>query len=216
MEFLNALITGPVLPATVMAGLMLCWSILAIFGTLDLDLASDIDVDMDMDVDISDMSVTSNGLGYVALRWLNIGQVPLMIWGCVLAVNWWVVSVSTWIFGYSNFFQDSPGWLWSTLLAGINLGIAIVITKYLTAPMKHWFVVEKITARNLVGQECEISSLEATPEFGQVKYKTDGAPLLLNVRTDGEHLMKGTRVWITHYDAKQRVYIVTPTGTGED
>ena len=68
-------------------------------------------------------------------------------------------------------------------------------------------------SKSLIGKEAEISSYEATSEHGQVKYKTDAAPLLLNVRTDGPHLEKGTRVWITHYDPKRRVYIVSATTT---
>jgi hypothetical protein len=77
--------------------------------------------------------------------------------------------------------------------------------------MRGWFTSEKLTSKSLIGQECEISSHEASPEFGQVKFKTDGSPLLLNVRTDGPHLAKGERVWITHYDPARRVYIVSPT-----
>lgn len=217
LEFFNAMITGPVLPATILAGMMMAWSLFALVGVLDLDLPSDLDLDLDLDldVDVSDVSVASTGVGYAALKWLNLGRVPLMIWGCVLAIAFWAISLASWLFVESRFFEASPSILWTVLLSAKSLILAILATKFITRPMQRWFVVEKITARNLVGQECTISSLEATPDFGQVKYKTEGAPLLLNVRTDGEHLAKGTQVWITHYDAKKRVYIVTPTGTNE-
>lgn len=77
--------------------------------------------------------------------------------------------------------------------------------------MKGWFVVERLDSQSLIGKECQISSSVASIDFGQVKFKTEGSPLLLNVRTDGPSLAQGTHVWITHYDPKRRVYIVSPT-----
>jgi len=79
--------------------------------------------------------------------------------------------------------------------------------------MRGWFLANSFESKSLIGQEAEISSYDASPENGQVKFKTNGAPLLLNVRTDGPHLAKGTRVWITHYDSTKRLYIVSPTTT---
>jgi hypothetical protein len=77
--------------------------------------------------------------------------------------------------------------------------------------MRGWFQSTTFESKSIIGKEAEISSYDASPDNGQVKFKTDGAPLLLNVRTDGPHLAKGTRVWITHYDSVKRLYIVSPT-----
>jgi hypothetical protein len=65
----------------------------------------------------------------------------------------------------------------------------------------------------LIGEEAEIWSYDATVSHGQARFKTDGAPLLLNVKTDGPTLVKGTKVWIAHYDETTRVYIVSATTT---
>lgn len=212
MDLIYSFIEGPVLPATCLLAIMIGWSLLAMLGTVDLELpGGDMDLDVDLDMDGSHGIHAADGLGVLALKWLNLRDVPLVLWMAVLAVVWWVVSASTWILMDSKFFA-SPGWLWSTLLVAKNLALAIPLTKLVTSPMKNWFVTEQLNAHSLVGQECEISSLEASPTFGQVKYRTEGAPLLLNVRTDGAHLAKGTKVWITHYDAARRQYIVSPTG----
>lgn len=212
MEFFQGLIAGPVLPATIVAGLMVCWGLFAIFGAMDLEIPSG-DMDVDLDVDVADVSVGNVTSGFNLLAWLNLGRVPLVLWAGVFAIGFWFVSISSWLFVEKMFFEEWPGFLWSVLLSAKSFVIAIFLTKFATAPMGKWFDVQEVSAKNLVGQECEISSLEATPDFGQVKYKTEGAPLLLNVRTDGPHLAKGTRVWIIHYDAQKRVYVVTPTGT---
>lgn len=210
VEILNNLITGPVLPASLLLGIMLTWSALAMLGTVDLDMPG-ADVDLDVDLDGGGVGAT-DGLSALCLKWANLKDVPIVIWMGIFAVLWWFISASLWSLMDSRFF-DPPGILWSSLLVVKNLAIAIPLTKLSTSPMKRWFITERLTANSLVGKECQISSLQATPEFGQVKYKTEGSPLLLNVKTDGTHLAKGATVWITHYDAKNRVYIVSATNT---
>ena len=221
METLTNLVTGPVLPATILLGLMLIWALLAILGAADLDLGGDLDIGSDFDLDAS-VDVDSpgfsvgfwesgfGGIGLFLLKWLNIRGVPIMLWLAVFSLVWWFVSASLWSVVDQHFFEQ-VGILSSSLLVLKNIAIALPITKLVTTPMVPWFVNERVDSRSLIGKECRISSLQATTEYGQVKFQTDGAPLLLNVRTDGPQLVKGDVVWITHYDADNRVYIVSPT-----
>lgn len=211
MELITTFFSGPILPASILLCFLLGWSLLALLGTVELDLPGS-NLNLDGDVDLGDATTLGDGAALLTLRWLNIGHVPLALWMGVLAIVWWLASATLWLLVDQQFFSP-PGWLWSSLLVIKNLAIAVPVTKLVTNPMRSWFVTEKLNARSLVGQECQISSAQATPEFGQVKFKTDGAPLLLNVRTDGPHLANGTTVWITHYDAKNRVYLVSPTTT---
>ena len=221
MELITTILTGPVLPATIFLGILLVWSLLAMLGTVDFDIpGTNISLDGDVtggemsggtDVDPSVAAGTA-GLGLAASRWLNLNSIPVVIWTALFGVAWWFISAMLWVLLDQKFFSP-PGWLWSSLLVVRNVAIAAPLTKLLTNPMRPWFISEKITAYSLIGKECVITRSEATPDFGQVKLKTDGAPLLLNVRTDGEHLAQGARVWITHYDEKRRVYMVSPTGT---
>lgn len=212
MELLNALFSGPVLPATFLFGLMVAWSLLAMLGTVDLKVpGADLDLDIDVDMDSGGVSGT-DGMSVLFLKWLNLRNIPIVLWLSAFAVLWWVVSAGLWLMVDSMFFE-SPGWIWSAILAVKNILITLPLTKWVTSPMGKWFIIEHLSASDLVGKECEISSLEANADFGQAKFKTEGSPLLLNIRTDGEHLVKGTPVWITHYDAQNRIYIVTPTGT---
>jgi len=151
------------------------------------------------------------GNSIAALRWLNLGGVPLMIWGAVFAVSWWFIAGVLWIAIDQRIFE--PTLLWSSLLSIKNLILAALLTKLVTKPLKRSLTPDRITIQSLIGKECVISSTEATPEFGLVKFRTGGAPLLLNVRTDGPRLVYGTPVWIVHYDRKRRVYLVSPTST---
>lgn len=214
MESLSFFVAGPVLPATLLLGLLIAWSVLAMLGAVDLEMpGSDLDADLDLDVDASGASGSAgDGVALLMFRWLNLHNIPLIIWAGVFSICWWGVSATLWLAVDSRFF-DEAGWLWSTALVLRNVAISLPLTKLITQPMRGWFQSEQLSATSIIGSECQISSLEASPEFGQVRLKTDGAPLLLNVRTDGPHLAQGAAVWITHYDAKRRLYIVSPTGT---
>lgn len=216
MELITSLFSGPVLPATCLLLLMMVWSGLAVLGTVDLDLPSgdiDLDVDLDVETDLGVGGAAADSLGVLAMRWLNIQQVPLVIWVGVFSVLWWLFSALLWTWVDRLFFEEGASILWSSILAVRNIALALPATKLATNPMRAWFADEQLNAQTLIGAECEISSLQASPDFGQVKFKTEGAPLLLNVRTDGPHLARGARVWITHYDSKNHVYVVSPTGS---
>jgi Protein of unknown function (DUF1449) len=211
MKLWEPLLAAPVLPATVLLALLICWSLLAVVGGavfhghhLHLDAG-------DVDGDVTDMFTF---LGSATFKWLGLGDMPLMIWLAVFSLLWWSISIVLWTAIDLRWFTG-PGWFVSSGLIVRNLIISVLLTRLLTRPMRGWYVSEDFNSKSLIGQECEICSSEATPEYGQVRFKTDGAPLLLNVRTDGPHLAKGARVWITYYDAVHRAYIVSPTSQGE-
>lgn len=225
---------GPVWPASIIVCLLIAYTIFAVIGLidlgfdvpdadldagLDLDLDVDLDVDVDLgadmgadlgDVDISqlDGSDLLHGVGAATIRWTNFGRVPVVIWGGIFAVVFWSVSYGLWHGFDSNRYQ--PTWLPSILLSVRNFVIATAATKLATQPLLKYFLdPPKYDRRRLVGATCEICTVEATPEFGQAKFRTDASPLLLNVRTDGPHIPKGTEVRIVGFDKQQRIYKVT-------
>jgi len=225
LELLEIPFTGPVLPATLLVSLVVVWSLLSTLGAISTDEPTGFGSDWGGGAEGDPADVGSAGLdaaeglskGYsesvsiLALRWLNLGGVPILIWGAIFSVSWWFVSGFLWI--AIDQFWFPPNWLWSIILATKNLILAGLLTKLITQPLKRSLTPDRVTTQSLIGRECVISSSEATPDFGLVKFKTSGAPLLLNVRTDGPHLVKGTPVWITHYDSGRRVFIVSPTST---
>lgn len=209
-DSLESLIAGPVLPATILLSILLLWSVLTIA------LGVGIDLDSHAHGFFSSVGhITWDGIGSVTMfpmRWLNMRDIPLILWLSIFSLVWWTVSIGLYLAVDETLFGES-GWIISSLLVARNLVIALPMTKICTQPMRGWFSTTKFESKSLIGEEAEISSYEATSDNGQVKFKTDAAPLLLNVRTDGPHLPKGTRVWITHYDPKTRIYIVSATTT---
>gem|GEM_PF-883952 len=224
-DFLFSLVAAPVLPATVLLMVLIVWSVVTIvIGGLDSHLAASWHLHNPFSggghADADGLSHTvahtlGDAMGSVVLapaKWLNLNQLPIVLWTGVFTICWWAVSILIWV-SVDTAWVKEPGTLAISLMIVRNLVLGLLATKGITQPMRGWFDTKELTSASLVGQEAEISSFDATPENGQVKFKTDGAPLLLNVRTDGPHLPKGTRVWLTHYDQQNRIYIVSATTT---
>jgi hypothetical protein len=145
------------------------------------------------------------------IRWLNLNTVPIFVWFTAFSLIWWFLSITLWLLVDVRIFSE-PGTFLTLGLIAKNLAIALPLTKLVTNPFRNLFKgVEGISSKSLIGEEAEIWSYDATTTHGQARYKTDGAPLLLSVRTDGPTLVKGTHVWITHYDKASRIYIVSAT-----
>jgi hypothetical protein len=62
---------------------------MVILGALDLDV-----LDLDLDVDTGQDLGWFPSVGLVALRFLNVGPIPLMIWLSIFALSLWIISVS--------------------------------------------------------------------------------------------------------------------------
>jgi hypothetical protein len=214
---------GPVWPASIIVCLLVVYTIFALIGLIDLgfdvpdidlDPSIDLDVDVDMGVDVGHVGGAHvdvdflHGLGAATARWTNFGRVPIVIWGGIFAVAFWSVSYWLWHSFDSNRYE--PNWFPSILLSIRNFVIATGIAKAATQPMLGYFVdPPSYDSGRLLGSTCEICTTEATPEFGQAKFRTNASPLLLNVRTDGPHISKGTEVRIIGFDKDKRIYKVT-------
>ncbi len=227
IELFEPLIASPVLPATVLLGMMVCWSLFTVLVGAGLSsdgwsfhfhnpLSSVLHSDPHAGIGHSISHFLGDTLGSFVLtptKWLNLRSVPLLLWLGVFTLTWWTTSVAWWMVVDEWLFK-APGTLTTALLVVRNIACALPLTKLLTQPMVKLFSdTSSLDSKSLIGEEAEICSFDATPENGQAKYKTGAAPLLLNVRTDGPHLIKGTRVWITHYDPNRRIYLVSPTTT---
>ncbi len=196
MRILEPFLATPVLPATVLVLIVVLWGCIGSIGLVDWHVDSDIS-----------MPEATGSLSGLSLKWLNLRYVPLILWLGVFSVAWWGISLALWLA-----FDDSvenPGGVLVGFWILRNLVVSIGITKLVTQPMIGWFESEQeYNSDLLIGATCEISSHSATPKSGQGRFPTDAAPLLLNVRTDGEELPKGTVVTILGYDPQKRIYIV--------
>ncbi len=213
IQLAERMFVGPVWPASILVGLLVVYTLFALIGLIDLGLdVPDLDLDVDLGVDVPEggMSIDADffhGIGATTIRWTNIARVPVVLWGGIFAVAFWCLSYGLW--HHFDVHRYEPTWLVSVLLSIRNCVIATGITKAATQPLIRYFVEPpSYDESRLMGATCEISTYEATPEAGQAKFRTNAAPLLLNVRTDGPHITKGTEVRIIGFDKKTRIYKV--------
>ncbi|MGI9470060.1 MAG: NfeD family protein [Rubripirellula sp.] len=224
IQLAERMFVGPVWPASILVCLLVVYTIFALIGLIDfgfdvpdLELDPSLDLDVDLAVDVPTVDVPDgvhvdvdflHGLGAASIRATNFGRVPVVLWGGVFAVAFWGVSYGLW-HGFDINRHAPPEWVSSTLLSIRNFVIAMIITKMVTQPMLGYFVAPpSYDHKKLVGATCEICTTEATHEFGQAKFRTNASPLLLNVRTDGPHIPKGTEVRIIGFDRDKRIYKV--------
>ena len=220
-EIFSPLVATPVFPASILLVLVSLWSITTVVLGLGHDFhlfSGHVDSLGGGSGSLQDSAGhhLSEAVGITVLgpiRWLNLHTVPLFLWTLIFASVWWVVSLTLWLLIDRPLLGD-PGWLVALGLFAKNIAISLPVTKFLTYPFRNIFSgTEGLTTKSLIGEEAEIWSYDATVSHGQARFKTDGAPLLLNVKTDGPTLVKGTKVWIAHYDETSRVYVVSATTT---
>jgi len=215
-EYLQTCFSGANLPASSLLVLVMFYWLMLILAGLDLDFLNfDLDVDGDADVDMDIDGVDGDGhlsdtvgIGFVVLRFLNIGRVPIMVWVSIFAITYWLLTVLL-----DRFLDDSnhrEEFFYALQYGVRNFAVAVVFTKIFTQPLRGKFEPsEPNKVEDLIGTECVITTAEVTQSFGQAQYETDAAPLLLNVRTREKPLAKGDLAVIVDHDAEENVYFVT-------
>ncbi|MCG8585093.1 MAG: YqiJ family protein, partial [Pirellulales bacterium] len=204
LQFIEQCFIWPILPASVLIVLIMLYGVLVILGAVDIQLF-DFDLDTDIDVDAG-----AESIGFVALKFLNIGNVPVMIWVAVFGLLWWIASLLLWAI-YDQ--ASPPEGTWSiAALVLRNVVIGLAGAKFATEPMRKYFDhTDNYKPKDLVGRQCEVTTYKVTSESGQAKLKTDAAPLLIDVRTEGETLSKGDLATIVDVDTKANLYLITKT-----
>jgi len=203
-EMIDKTISWPTLPMSVLLIVCCFYWLMVILGMFDLDI---FDLDLDTEIDAS----SPIGIGFVGLRFLNIGNVPLMLWLSVFGLSGWLISMLL-----AN--EVTPvEWREIATAIGRNVGLALVATKIITQPLRGRFdPIEPHRSQDLLGQQCVVTSTTASPEFGQARYVTEAAPLILTIRTASETLPRDTVVEIIDYLPERSTYIVKAVHSGQE
>lgn len=192
-EFLQACFDWPTLPATILVVICLLYWLSVILGVMDLDL----------DFEVPTEGSSFLDFGFIGLKYLNLGDVPVMLWMSVFSLSMWMLSIN---FDYKieihSFIDYLP-------LAARNVGISLVVTKLLTQPFKGLF---KFTPPNqveaLLGKTCRVTSTSVNHRFGQAEMEAEAAPLKLHIRSEDETIQKGDLVRLTDFHSEQQVFYV--------
>ncbi len=217
LDLADRMFVGPVWPASILAILLVVYSILGMVGLFDLGLdAPDLPEAPPLGTDLTEIIPLNwdfvHGIGGTTIRWTNFGRLPIILWGGIFAVAFWGISYGFWHqFDSEKYASD---WITSGILSVRNSVIAVGITKGCTQPLLKYFTPPpNYDHANLLGEICVVSTSRADSKFGQAKFQTNAAPLLLNIRTDGSVISKGSKAMIIEFEPKKRIFTVTPIPT---
>lgn len=200
-------------PFTLLLGLVSLYWLLLIIGAVgmemldfhvDVDAGLHHDVHLDPGLDGVDSHDSLISLGLVGIRWLNFGEVPLMIWVTAFALPAWVAAVSLDRHReVESFGELALSWF-------RNGGVGLISAKLLTQPLKGRLAHhEPNPVDELIGRRGTISSLEVTPLHGQMEcIDPSGGPLKLHARTIEGTLSRGAAVEIVDYLPEAHTFLV--------
>lgn len=212
MDLLRESLSSVNLPYSILFGLMIVYWMLYIVGAvssdmLDFDLDLDVDTHADLDIDVDgDLTVDGsfmNGL----LHFFYVGEFPVFIILSVLITSCWSTSVLvTHYLSLEHFF-----WFLALVIPNIILGLFVTKTLLMPfAPLLKKAFDQSGDKVEIIGRACEIISPEASPKGGRAEMRTKGAPVILNVKTtDDLILKKGDEALTFDYDKGTETYLIT-------
>ncbi len=202
------------LPYTVLLGLVVFYWAMYLIGAVGSDalesLGLDFDADADLDVDVdADAQVGVHGQGGFLSSFLHffyVGEVPVIVIFSILILSMWFVSVVV------NHYLNNTSVAIAMLLALPILLVGLIATKSIVMPLAPWLkeVLDQSSDKvQIVGKTCLVTSMEATPKYGQAELQTEGAPILLNVKTrEGVTMKKGAEAVVYDYDKADDTYLI--------
>ena len=204
-EVLAAALAAVNLPYTVLLGLILLYWLTVIVGVLDLDLFN-VEVEADVDADMEAEVPGLGGVGLAVLRFFHVGTIPLMLLLSFFALSLWVFSL------LANHYLRNQSLLVASVLVVPNVIVSLFVTKCVTLPFRALFRTlhhERAVLPEVIGHVCMVKTSKVDAASGQAEMASNGAPLLLNVRTvGGEVLSKGEEALIVQFNEDNNTYIV--------
>ncbi len=207
-------------PFTVLIILVTLYWLLVMFGMVSgdhgVDGAGEVGHDLDADADLdAEHHVEGHHSGHhdgpslwtSALKFVNLGEVPVMVVLSILVLSSWTFSM------VANRYWTGGSSLLALVFLVANFVVTIFVTRYVTMPLKPLFrAINKQYDKpvEIVGMHCKILTSEANGEFGQGEITTEGAPLLINVRVlNNETLRRGDLAVVVREDKENRIFYIT-------
>jgi hypothetical protein len=206
-EFIEAILSPVNLVLTVLLGCFVSYWLIVLLGLIDLDaLDVDFEVDLDADADVSGHVGDGGVIG--VLKFLNVGEVPLMILLTTFVMVLWLIGVMA----HLLVGEWSVGVQLLALIPMIIVGV--LATKVLTQPLRKLF--EQLDADasagsvTVMGQRCTVVSATVTRRSGQAEILAGAVPVKINVRTtdDADPLKRGDEAVVVQDRDERGVYVV--------
>jgi hypothetical protein len=163
------------------------------------------EIGKDMAKDISGQGQTTSG-GLRILHFLNLGDVPFMIFFSFFALFYWAMSILG-----NHYLAEGRTLLVAGILAG-SFVLALLMAKLFTQPMRKMFreMGKGDAPVNLIGKLCTLELGVEGTRMGQAVVIVGDKHLLVSVRSeDGEKIPSGVRCLIVEREENLDAYLVS-------
>jgi len=201
---------------TVMLVLNVIYWITVILGALDVDFLDvelfdsgleagpDVDVDVDAEGEL-DLDMSNHGMLRSVMHFFYIGEVPIMLLLSVLILSMWMLCM----FG-NYYFNPGSSLLLAVPVHAVSLVASLFICRIFAMPLKKiydMFNKDYNAPKKVIGRICIVATTSVSDKMGQAEVKTKGAPIVLNVISDGEHVFhKGDEAVVVGRDNETGIY----------
>jgi len=205
---------------TVLLILNVIYWITVILGLLDVDFLdidlpdSGLEIDSDIEVDVDaageiDMELGEGSILRSVLHFFYIGEVPIMLLSSILILSMWILCM----FG-NHYFNPRGSFLLATPVYAVSLVTSLLISRIFAMPLKkvyEMFNKDYNALKKVIGRICIVTSTSVSDKMGQAEVKTKGAPIVLNVVSDGQHVFnKGDEAVVVAKDDEKGTYTIAP------
>jgi hypothetical protein len=222
IEVFQAAFSPVNLVVTVLLILNLIYWITVILGALDvdfldvelfdsgLDAGPDVDVDMDVDAEGDlDLDMSQHSVLRSIMHFFYVGEVPIMLLSSILILSMWTLCM----FG-NHYFNPGSSFLLAVPVYAASLVGSLFICRIFAMPLKKvydMFNKDYNAPRKVMGRICTVVTTSVSDKMGQAEVKTKGAPIVLNVVSDGERVFhKGDEAVIVGRDSEKGTYTIAP------
>lgn len=209
-ELYQAAISHNQILLSLLLALVVLYWLLVILGALDFetDLVDDLS-DGDGDVHHGH-GVNTGGAWLTAGRFFGFSEVPIVVWASFMILFMWFFSLAL-----NQKWNPGADTVQALILLLPNLIASAIVTKLVTIPVAKLFKAmtdADTEAEAVIGRTGVVVSMEADETYGQLQIAANGAPLLINVRTQSGAVIfkKGDSAKVSAAGPDNNFYFIEP------
>jgi len=215
IEFITAAFSPVNAVFTVLLLLTGLYWLTVIFGLMDVDLFNIEMPDAEFDPGLeaeggADVDGVAPGPFRSVLMFFYVGEVPTMILLSVLILSLWTFSM------LGNYYLNPSGSMLMAVPIFLgNLVVSLFVMKILVAPLRRFYAMlnrDYNAPGKILGRICKIITTQVSQKkMGQAEVPTKGAPIVLNVLSQDEHVFgKGEEAVVVEKDDVKGTYLIAP------
>lgn len=209
---------------TVFLIIMSLYWVMVILGLLDInlfdvDLDSGLDTDIDVDVDVDaeidydgsyEGGIGDGGVFRAVLHFFYIGEVPVMLLLSIFTLCVWVFIILG-----NYYFNNSGAFLAALPVYLVSTVSSIFVSKIFAMPLRKLYMMcnkDYNAVKDVVGRICRVTTTEVSADrMGQAEVETGGAPVILNVKAQGDTVLKkGDEAVVLERNKARGIYYIAP------